>query len=72
MTPAQWIQLAATLEPGIVSLVQDILGLTKKYPALTPEQIMATVNTILGSVAAENAETLALINGALTPSAPAV
>ena len=43
-----------------------------KAVALTPDQIMATVNTILGSVAAENAETLALINGALTPPAPTV
>jgi hypothetical protein len=56
MTPAI-IQLIIALEPAAVSLIKDIASLFKAHPQLTPDMIMALVNTIH----ATNADTLATI-----------
>jgi hypothetical protein len=38
-----WLQIATTAIPEVAALVQSVLALRKKYPALTPDQITAIV-----------------------------
>jgi len=52
--------LNATL-PGGIALVQDIIALFKKYPGLTPAQVLAVVQTLANQANVVDDATLAQI-----------
>ena len=41
-----WIGIAAAAAPEVVALIQAVIGLQKKYPGLTADQINAAVASI--------------------------
>lgn len=60
-----WIGLVSTLEPGLVSVVTDIVNLIKKNPGVTLQQWQQLMGAVVTTVQAEDAETVTLAMGDL-------
>lgn len=45
-TVQAWIGIAAAAAPEVIALIEAVIGLQKKYPALTADQINAAVASI--------------------------
>lgn len=56
-----WLTIATAAEPELVALIQALLKLKAKYPALTPDQIMQLVQQSVTSADAEFNAALAKI-----------
>lgn len=56
-----WLTIATAAEPELVALIQSLLKLKTKYPALTPDQIMSLVQQATTSADADFNAALAKI-----------